>query len=106
MTKAQLLKLTEDLKACRPLALMAIDGVADGGTCNFDAPTLYGFKLTPKVLAAIEDAGLGAFEAKNHGIVLQIRVGGQGNTRTLAAETFQNALKARGYKSSMFYQMD
>ncbi len=87
--------------------------VIDGGTCNFDAPTLnyrdcgISKKAAKEAIAA---AGLRCFEWRVcHDTELVIGgpcFFGQANRRTAMAEAFHAALKADGYATGMYYQMD
>lgn len=104
-------KLRDDLK----IALLAGKSAEqanpeDGGTCNFDSPTL----ILPRwrkalVKQAAEEAGTSCFEWK-FGIpgkfVFTPLTGGQGNARTRNAEAVKNMLKTMGYDAYMYYQMD
>lgn len=99
-------QLIEDMTACREIAKQAISGLSDGGTCNLDSPKLLGPKsINPAVEKILEEAGFSVFTDRQ-GAVINIGVGGQGHTRTKAAETFMKAMRERGYEMSMYYQMD
>lgn len=105
-------KLRDDLK----IALLAGKSAEqanpeDGGTCNFDSPTL----ILPRwrkalVKQAAEEAGTSCFEWKSFGIsgefVFSPLTGGQGNARTRNAKAVMNMLKTMSYDASMYYQMD
>ena len=105
-------KLRNDLK----IALLAGKSAEranpeDGGTCNFDSPTL----ILPRwrkalVKQAAKEAGSNCFEWKSFGVsgefVFSTLTGGQGNARTRNAEAVKNMLKTMGYDASMYYQMD
>lgn len=84
----------------------------DGGTCNFDSPTLDYRAMgmsKKKAVETIEQTGLWCSEWKSYvGCMLVIRgmTKGQGNCRTAMAEAFHKSLKADGIASSMYYQMD
>ena len=84
----------------------------DGGTCNFDSPTLdyqaMGMSKR-KAIETIEATGLRCFEWKGYGTQRLVICGmtvGQGNCRTAMAEAFHKALQADGIASGMYYQMD
>ena len=103
-------KLTNALKRAAIAAAPLIDQ-EDGGTCNFDAPTLNCELCGLDVKAAkeaVRAAGLMAREWERHDKVLVINgfMSGQGNRRTAMARRFSESLKAQGYVSGMYYQMD
>ncbi len=100
--------LADCLRAAKEYAL-AHRGSDDGGTCNFDAPTiaLPGWEKA-KVEAAAAEAGTGCFVWNAFGgrlFVFPIG-GGQGNARTKAAEIARDFLQAAGFNAGMYYQMD
>lgn len=109
-------KLTADLKAAREEARQAIQGMDDGGTCNFDSLFLATGKgqevprKSAKIEAAIEAAGCSCFHKGygwRRGYVISVGVGGQANTRSKATETVRKALEAKGWKGfSVWYQVD
>ena len=103
--------LSEALKRATAAALEAVArDPEDGGTCNFDAPAIALPRWNEaKVKAAAEAAGTGCYSWKLFGeklFVFPIRAGGQGNSRTRAAEAAERSLKADGYNATMYYQMD
>lgn len=87
-----------------------LENPEDGGTCNFDAPTLTLPRWnTAKVKQAAQEAGLGIFEHKIFGAreyVITPEVCAQGNARTRYAEAMRDSLAAAGYDAGMYYQMD
>lgn len=105
------LKLAKDLKAAYEYG-KAHMGTDDGGTCNFDSPTLYLPRWNKeKVKAAVKAAGLNSFEwepscGHEAFLVVSVPCAGQGNTRTNAAEAMSKRLGELGYDSGMYYQMD
>lgn len=104
-------RLTEALRRAITAAQLAVaESREDGGTCNFDAPALLLPGCTEKrVEEAAKKAGCGCFKWNLYGtkyFVFPLRVGGQGNSRTLAAETAKESLAADGYHASVYYQMD
>lgn len=108
--KGRYRKLAEDLKAALAYGLER-KGDDDGGTSNFDAPSLHLPKWErKKVEAAAEYAGLGCFVWNLWGsksYVFSIRDGvGQGLTRTKAAEAMCEYLKGLGYDASTYCQAD
>lgn len=104
-------KLATDLKAAYEYG-KAHMGTDDGGTCNFDSPTLYLPRWNKeKVKAAVKAAGLNSFEwkpFKGHGsfLVVSVPCAGQGYTRTNAAEAMSKRLGELGYDAGMYYQAD
>lgn len=110
--KGQYRKLAEDLKEALAYGLER-KGDDDGGTSNFDAPSLRlpGWQRK-KVEAAAEYAGLGCFVwnlwgSKSYVFSLPMGCGvGQGNTRTKAAEAMREYLKEKGYDAMLYCQAD
>lgn len=108
--KGRYKKLAEDLKDALTYGLER-KGDDDGGTSNFDAPSIHlpGWERK-KVEAAAKAAGLGCFVWNLWGsksYVFSIREGvGQGMTRTKAAEAMSERLKALGYDSMTYCQAD
>ena len=102
-------KLAEDLKEALAYGLEHA-GTDDGGTCNFDSPTLYLPRWNrKKVEAAAKTAGVGCFMWSSFSkrcYVFSVPGVGQGYTRTNAAEAMKDFLKDRGYEAGMYYQMD
>lgn len=88
--------------------------MVDGGTCNFDSPTLDYRAMgmsKKKAVETIEQAGLRCFEWRGYygsilGLVICGMTAGQGNLRTEMAEAFNKSLKADGIASDMYYQCD
>ena len=82
--------------------------VEDGGTCNFDTPTL---TLTSEwkssdVEKAFNLTGLKPYKVANNVYHVLGAVEGQGFRRTAMAEAFRDMLNGLGYTSSVHYQMD
>jgi hypothetical protein len=108
-TKAELTKLTEDLKAAAeaaiPLAL-----TEDGGTCNRDSVAI---KLRGKkgIAEAIKAAGLHGFAGsgwmwKGKWIISPPVWGPQGNARTRMVMAMSKVLTERGHDVYQFMQCD
>lgn len=102
-------KLAEDLRKAAATA-EAYRHHEDGGTCNFDAPSLclprWSFR---EIERAAKAAGLGVFAWKvgNHTrYVFSVPIPGQGNRRTEAADAMTRELEALGYDALTYYQMD
>lgn len=105
-------KLRDDLKIAILAGKFAEQAnPEDGGTCNFDSPTL----ILPRwrkalVKQAAEEAGTSCFEWKSFGIsgefVFTPHARGQGNARTRNARAVMNMLKTMGYDASMYYYID
>lgn len=108
--KGRYKKLADDLKGALAYGLEH-KGNDDGGTCNFDAPSLHlpGWEKK-KVEAAAKEAGLGCFVWNLWGhksYVFSIQKGvGQGYARTKAAEAMQEYLKRLGYEGMTYCQAD
>ena len=80
----------------------------DGGTCNFDIPTL---KLPSEwtnwmLDVAFQHTGLSYERVSKETIHIIGAVEGQGFRRTAMAEAFSEALTKQGYVSYVYYQMD
>lgn len=102
-------KLTNALKRAAIAAAPLLDR-EDGGTCNFDAPTLNcqacGLNMT-MAKEAVKAAGLMGREwGRTGALIINGFMSGQGNRRTAMAEAFSKSLNAQGYSSGMYYQMD
>lgn len=102
-------KLRDDLRKVYEIGKAAAAQVEDGGTCNFDAPSL----LLPrwqsaKVKQACEEAGCGCFEWKcfNRRWVICFRIAGQAYKRETAAEAMTKALTAMGYDALTYCAID
>lgn len=102
-------KLAKDLKAALDYGASKM-GADDGGTCNFDSPTLYLPRWNKdKIKEAAKAAGLGCFEWKPYGRTFwtfSVPCAGQGYTRTNAAEAMSAYLGDIGYDAGMYYQTD
>ncbi len=109
--KGKYAKLRDDLKEIYSSreTLDAIYNSADGGSCNFDSPILYLPRWnSKKVRQAAKEAGLDCSVSVSYGVkryILSCSFG-MGDRRTTAAEIIANALKGRGYDTSVFYMMD
>jgi hypothetical protein len=109
-----LAKLTSDVTAALTIAREVAAKTDDGGTCNFDSPTLEfdrmpGPKARKQIEEAVNAAGLSGFWTK----IMRCPVfvfgpgcGGQGNSRTAAAEAMRDHLKGNGWDVGMYYQCD
>ena len=91
-------------------AALRFADVDDGGTCNFDAPTVFlkGWRKA-EVEAAVNGAGLRCWKYRATGSSAYIICGGaygQGNRRTAMAEEMYRSLKSDGFDAGMYYQMD
>ena len=105
-------KLTAALAKAKLAAISAVaENPEDGGTCNFDSPYIVLNRWPEsRVKEAAEKAGCGCFKwggyRKETIYVFPVRVGGQGNSRTRAAEAAWKSLKADGYRAGVYCQMD
>ena len=80
----------------------------DGGTCNFDSPTL-DYKTCGMTRSAAEEAiktaGLSCYDWGKQ-LVITGPFNGQGNRRTSMARAFSESLTQDGVAAGMYYQMD
>lgn len=101
-------KLRDDLIKAHAIALDAAAQVEDGGTCNFDAPSL----LLPrwqsaKVKQACEEAGGDYFRwGYSKRYVICLRLPGQAKKRETAAKSMTKALTAMGYDALTYCAID
>lgn len=100
-------KLSEDLKAAFAYG-REHQGPDDGGTSNFDAPTIHlrGWSRKMVETAAAAAGGSCSFWSLNDSYIFPVPGTGQGNSRTNAAEAAGDYLKELGYDTGIFYQMD
>lgn len=101
-------KLTRDLMECGREAYELCRNESDWGTCNFDSPTISpkGFKFA-KLEEAIKNAGYPSYRWRFGGTTFVICTGGgQGERRTMIAETVCKLMRERGYAMGMYYRMD
>ena len=87
---------------------LKLKDVDDGGTCNFDTPTL---KLTSEwkeadVNEAFKLTGLRPYKVDEDYYHVLGAVEGQGFRRTAMAQAFRDCLVELGYNSHVYYQMD
>jgi hypothetical protein len=104
-------KLAQDLKAANEAAQKAFTECmakhGDRGTCNFDSAVLYFPRIqATKVLAVGEQVGVRLFKDFRGRYHVSTPCGGQGFARTAQAEAMYNVLKAAGWETGMYYQMD
>lgn len=100
-----------ELKSALLIAKIKADelkNVDDGGTCNFDTPTL---KLPSEwsnwmLDVAFQHTGLTYERINKETIHILGAVEGQGFRRTAMAEAFRDKLCELGYVSYVYYQMD
>lgn len=87
-----------------------IEQTEDGGTCNFDAPTLRLPRWnSKKIEQAAREAGGSAWKWELWGTaswVFSTRSSGQANRRSRRAEAISAALKRMGYDAGMYCAMD
>lgn len=102
-------KLAEDLEEALAYGLKHA-GTDDGGTSNFDSPTLYLPRWNRKLVeTAAKAAGTRCSTWDSFSkccYVFSVPGVGQGYTRTNAAEAMKDFLEGRGYDAGMYYQMD
>ena len=80
----------------------------DGGTCNFDSPTLdyEAAGLTKNdAQRVIKSLGFASYDWEGS-LVIVGYFPGQGNRRTNMAQAFCESMRKDGYASGMYYQMD
>lgn len=104
-------KLAEDLRAALAVGRAAENADReDGGTCNFDSPSLYLPRWNYSLIErAAREAGCSCYEWKLFGsknIVFTPDSGAQANARSRNAEAMCDELKRRGYDAMMYYQCD
>ena len=111
-TKIDTTKLHSDILEALTIAKGIAAKSDDGGTCNFDAPALR-FDRMPraKQREEIEAAcqPLNGFWTKRYRTSLFVfgpGCGGQGNSRTRAAEAMVLHLEGKGYEMTTWYQAD
>ena len=108
--KGKYAQLAADLRAAADAAFVECSHLHDGGTCNFDAPSLYLPRWNAyEVERAARSAGLRCFDWKICGqkrTLFSVPVPGQGARRTAAAKRMTESLKAAGYDAAMYYQID
>lgn len=103
-------KLRDDLLAAY-IATESIEQTEDGGTCNFDSPTLHLPRWNAeKIKQAAKEAGGSAFKwtvgGSLLGWVFSPRSSGQANRRSRRAEAISAYLKNLGYDAGMYCAMD
>lgn len=105
--KGRYKKLAEDLKAAFAYGLEH-QGTDDGGTSNFDAPTIHlqGWNRKKVETAAAAAGGCCSFWSLCGSYIFPVPGTGQGSTRTSAAEAARDYLEKLGYDTGMYYQMD
>lgn len=102
-------KLRDDLRKVYEIGKAAAAQVEDGGTCNFDAPSISLPRWqSAKVKQACKEAGCGCFEWKSFGRcwVIHFRIPGQAYKRETAAEVMTKALADMGYDALTYCAID
>lgn len=102
-------KLRDDLRKVYEIGKAAAAQVDDGGTCNFDAPSISLPRWqSAKVKQACKEAGCGCFEWKSFGRrwVIRFRIPGQAYKRETAAEAMTKALADMGYDALTYCAID
>lgn len=104
-------KLVDVLKCANFIAIEAGQNEEDGGTCNFDTPTIKLDRWTEEeIKEASELSGVTIGEKlggwhKGYRFIF-IKMDGQANRRTRMAEAAKKFIALSGYDVSMYYQMD
>ena len=113
MKKSGIPHLTEALKLANEAAVHANDAYgpppnADGGSCNFDSPSITFDKGTRRayIEAAALAAGVSVYRDTWGGYVFGMYSDGQGFRRTRSAEAAAAVLKAHGYRGHVRYMLD
>ena len=103
-------KLQNDLIEAVKMAKEEAMITDDGGTCNFDCCILFLPRYNEeKTIEAIKAAGVGGFKSNHFGKVCYMLgnpIFAQGNQRTAQAEKINEVMKAKGYDTAVYYQMD
>lgn len=102
-------KLRDDLRKVYKIGKAAAAQVDDGGTCNFDAPSISLPRWqSAKVKQACKEAGCGCFEWKSFGRrwIISFRIAGQAYKRETAAEAMTKALAGMGYDALTYCAID
>lgn len=101
MRKPEAQKFAADLAEARRAGQKAADTIDDGGTCNMDTLTLYapGARLTTLKAVGVSCYRLGKSIAISGSF-------GMGDKNTRGVEAMREYLNARGWKTSIWYQMD
>lgn len=99
-------KFARDLRSSLEEAEVVAKDIPDGGTCNFDATVIFDIPWTKKTREIFAGRGnrirwLGAM-----GVMIRPPVSGQANRRCAGAQALTEALRARGWNASTYYQMD
>ena len=107
MKSNEIFALRAALLLARSEALKLKD-TEDGGTCNFDTPTL---KLSDKwtreeIEEAFKDTTLTPYFIEGNYIHILGATCGQGYRNTEMAKAFRDSLQESGYTSYVHYQMD
>ena len=103
-------KLRDDLKAALAAANEAAEKVDDGGTCNFDAASLFLPRWKESLVEqAAKEAETSVFSWYIFGgkrFVFNPHVSGQARKRERAAEAMTESLAAAGYDAFCYQQAD
>ena len=102
-------KLRDDLRKVYEIGKAAAAQVEDGGTCNFNAPSISLPRWqSAKVKQACKEAGCGCFEWKIFGRrwVISFRIAGQAYKRETAAEAMTKAFAGMGYDALTYCAID
>lgn len=103
-------KLRDDLKAALEQTAHIEQDEDDGGTCNFDSPSLRLPRWNGKLIEqAAKEAGSSAFKWDLYGNIRWVFnpcSSGQGNRRSRRAEAITKVLRAMGYDAIDYCQAD
>lgn len=106
--KGRYAKLRDDLKKAVE-AGREVDFGEDGGTCNFDAPSIGGRWIMSKIKQAAKEAGTGVFKWELYGgsrYVFSTPTGAQGNRNCRVSAAMCESLRESGYDVIEYCAMD
>lgn len=101
MKKPELIELAKHITDARQMAVQAVLGVEDDGTCNMDALIL---DIPGTRLKTLEDLGVSCYRLRSY--VAISAYFGQANRQTKGVTAMRDHLVAQGYNASIWYQMD
>lgn len=103
MTKEEVRLLSIALNKAREESMKFAES-EDGGSCNFDTPTL-SLKATKAQLTGLPVSKIDYGLWKGDWFV-NLPLYGMGNRRTRMAEAIAKSLRESGYSASVYYQLD
>lgn len=103
MTKEEVRLLSIALNKAREESMQFAES-EDGGSCNFDTPVL-SLKATKRQLQGLPLSKIDYGLWKGNWFV-DLPLYGQGNRRTMMAQTIAKSLRESGFNASVYYQLD